>query len=97
MWLYIIVLAVIIGGIWLFFFQKQVAQSLDQKLEAKGGRKTLGEIFGQFKESISAGINNFKEIKNSFPSSLPASMTEPQSTSANENLNASTATENLVK
>lgn len=96
MWLYIIVLAVMIGILWLFFFQKQVARSLNQKQEASKEQKSLGEIFGQFKESITTGVNNFKEIKNSLPK-IATTTIELESSGTTKMLDISTATENLLK
>jgi len=71
MWMYIILLAVIIGGLWFIFFKKQIFEvfindSLKEQVKAKQ-EPSLGEIFSTFGQSVSKGVQVFSEIKNQLP------------------------------
>jgi len=72
MWVYIILLTVIIGGLWFIFFKKQMSAVLnnsDTKQE-----KSLGEIFSNFGQSVSKGVQVLKEVKNQLPKTAATSI-----------------------
>ena len=74
MWIYIILLAVMIAGLWLVFFKKEVAMVFrENKVEKE---KSLGEIFGAFGQSVSQGVKVFSEIKNQLPETPVTSINE---------------------
>jgi len=90
MWVYIILLTAVIGGLWLAFFKKEIAAVLKQNDKNQGistssVESSLAEIFGIFGQSISEGAKVFSEIKQQLPKTSTTS------------INASTTTNNLVK
>lgn len=85
MWIYIIVLSVIIAGIWLFFFTKQLNGGF-KKEDGPVHSQSLGEILKQFGSSVKQGVNAFSEIKKqAMPEAGP--MAEPAGLTASSSKN----------
>ena len=51
MWFYIIILALMVFGLWCFFFTKELARLQPDQSEAQ----SLGEILLEFKDSVTNG------------------------------------------
>lgn len=57
MWLYIIILTILIGGLWLFFMKREFAFT---KNAGGSAQENLGEQFNNLKADFSSGIKALK-------------------------------------
>ena len=80
MWFYIIILALMIFGFWLFFFTKELARLEPGETEAQ----SLGEILLEFKDSVVEGTR----LLNRGAEQATATLTDEQKQALTEKVKA---------